>query len=276
MGERPPGEEKVNQVEDVELIDIIRVLYKWKTTIILGTLSCMLVAGIVSYFLPKVYRVSTLLEIGVLEQSGGIITKIENPLTLIEKVKGKIYDEKIRERLQINKKVYPNLKIENPKDTELIKISIESSDREQAVAVLHTLSDLILEEHFKLLHKRKEILKRQMEELDTIISELDQAKSSINKKTNPQNALNLLLISNEIKQNRRNYNDSQDRLMAMRDTKVLKKGSEPEKPIRPKKKLNVIFSGAAGMAIFIFAAFIMEYISGVKKSKFNEVNGGRQ
>jgi uncharacterized protein involved in exopolysaccharide biosynthesis len=276
MGERPPGEEKVNQVEDVELIDIIRVLYKWKTTIILGTLSCMLVAGIVSYFLPKVYRVSTLLEIGVLEQSGGIITKIENPLTLIEKVKGKIYDEKIRERLQINKKVYPNLKIENPKDTELIKISIESSDREQAVAVLHTLSDLILEEHFKLLHKRKEILKRQMEELDTIISELDQAKSSINKKTNPDNALNLLLISNEIQQNRTYYLQLQDRLKAMRDTKVLKKGSEPEKPIRPKKKLNVIFSGAAGMAIFIFAAFIMEYISGVKKSKFNEVNGGRQ
>jgi len=40
---------------EIELIDLLRVLWKWKWMIILTTFVCMLAAGVVSFMMPKIY-----------------------------------------------------------------------------------------------------------------------------------------------------------------------------------------------------------------------------
>ncbi len=217
------------QTDDVELIDIINVLYKWKKTIILGTLFCIVVAGVGSYILPNVYRIATVLEIGYIELRDGSMNQIENPVALVEKIKGKMYDEEIREILHFNSKNFPKLKIVNPRNTDLVKISIESSDRDRAVAILKALRDVILNDHseileiekimikndiqviensiklinqeketveqqLKLIQESKEQLTKQMEEVVLRISELDQDNANNSKINNPDGTLRLLLF----------------------------------------------------------------------------------
>jgi LPS O-antigen subunit length determinant protein (WzzB/FepE family) len=45
-----------NMADEINLIDYIQVLRKRKWLIILGTLFCMFVAGVVSLLMPKIYR----------------------------------------------------------------------------------------------------------------------------------------------------------------------------------------------------------------------------
>lgn len=52
---------KIQENDEVELIDLITVLCNWKKTIILGTIGLMLVTGIVSFLLPSVYRAATII-----------------------------------------------------------------------------------------------------------------------------------------------------------------------------------------------------------------------
>lgn len=317
------------QTDEIDLMDYINVLWKWKKLIIIGTLLCMLIAGIVSFLLPPIYRVNTIIEIG----TTGVV--IENPLSLLEKIKGGVYDEKIREELNIKEADYPEIKLDNPNNTALIGINIESSKRDQSQNILEAMDELILKEHSDLIRiekynfsnkikeiennlilvnqektglknqlqlnkKNKEQIKKQIEEITSKISELEREKTKVDLKANPDSTLSLLLFSNEIQENRRYFNQLQDRLnidlekeeenlksqlnaeenalnslmlqkdklnaqlVAFRDTRIVKKAGYHEKPVRPNKKQNIIMAGIAGFMVFIFIAFIMEYLKGIK------------
>jgi len=55
-----------NELDDeVELIEIIHVIWKWKFLIMACTVVCGVVAGIISYNMPKVFRVGMMLQPGV-------------------------------------------------------------------------------------------------------------------------------------------------------------------------------------------------------------------
>ncbi|MGM0454387.1 MAG: Wzz/FepE/Etk N-terminal domain-containing protein, partial [Thermodesulfobacteriota bacterium] len=61
--------------DEIELIDILRVVWKWKWLIIGGTLLCAVIAGAITYNQPKVYSVDMVLRPGVAEikEDGGYI-----------------------------------------------------------------------------------------------------------------------------------------------------------------------------------------------------------
>ncbi len=50
--------------DTIELVDYLRVIWKRKGLIIVGTLVCMVAAGVVSLRLPEIYRVKALISIG--------------------------------------------------------------------------------------------------------------------------------------------------------------------------------------------------------------------
>ena len=51
---------------EIELIDIIRIIWNWKYLIIGGTLICALATLVISSILPKTYRIKTLIQPGIL------------------------------------------------------------------------------------------------------------------------------------------------------------------------------------------------------------------
>jgi LPS O-antigen subunit length determinant protein (WzzB/FepE family) len=328
-------------VDEVELIDLINVLCDWKKTIILGTIAFMLLAGVVSYILPPVFRVATIIEIGLVEDKNNLRRLIEEPIALVEKVKGKIYDETIRTQLSIPEEDYPAIKVKNPKGTALVEATIDTPKKEEALNILKILDDLILEEHaeiirlekfdiqnriedkaneinlvnqtklsitekLKLINKSKEQLMKQSDEVSVRIAELEKEKSRMDRQANPDNTLSLLLFTNQIQENRRYYYELQDRLNiglekeerdlldqltqqdknlktlllqkerletqleAFRETRIAKKPTQGEKPVKPKKKLNVIIAGVTGFTILVFTAFFMTYLQEARKRKIAE------
>ena len=315
--------------DEIDLIDYINVLCKWKKLIIFGTLSCMLIAGIVSFLLSPVYRTNTIIEIGTAEKDGGNLLMIEDPLTLFAKIKGGAYDEKIRKELNIKESDYPEIKVNNPKSTALIEFNIESSKRDRDQKILESMDNLILKDHSDLIQiekynlsnrikeienntalvnqekqglknqlqlnkKNKDQIKKQIENIASRISDLEKEKTKVDLKANPDNTLSLLLFSNEIQENRRYFNQLQDRLnidlekeeenlknqlnakenalnslmlqkdklnaqlAAFRDTRIVKKAGYSEKSVGPKKMFNVIIGGIVGFMVLTFIAFFVE------------------
>ncbi len=89
--------------DEIQLIDYLRVIWKWKWLIILGTFVCMVVAGVVSLNMPKIYEVSMAIEpsiIGV--NKDGKFIYLDSRDNIEGKIKGGIYNRGIQEALNIN------------------------------------------------------------------------------------------------------------------------------------------------------------------------------
>ncbi len=336
---------QIDQGEDVELYDVIQVLCKRKKLIIGGTLICMLVTGIAAFVLPPVYRVSAIIEVGQIIRPGMVGIRraepIEKPGSLVEKIKGGVYDEIIREKLGLKESQYPQIKTRNPRNTPLVQISIDYSDKQNALRILEHLVEQIVKDHDEissvlkfdlentvldnqnalalidkdeastkeqlLMNKeQKNELQEQILELQRRITELERQKPLTGSKSNPGDALTLLLLSNELRETRRHLNDLQDRLRfvlpqgasalrdklnslasrkqallldneklsvhlnALRNTRIAKKPSNSEMPVRPRKGLNIVLGGLAGILGFVFLAFFLEYLQGASAARRGE------
>ena len=139
-----------------------KVLLKRKKLI----LGCFLVfaigAGVISFLLPKVYKIDTSLEVGRIEKATQFIPErlAESPTQLVGKIEGDVYGIKIREKLQIPEDEWPKIKVENPKGTNLVTRAIESSEPEKAKQILEEGDRLILADHQEIIEVRKGLLEK--------------------------------------------------------------------------------------------------------------------
>lgn len=225
------------QEEEIELIDIFRILWKRRKLILVGTLLLTIGAAGISLLLPKVYEVSTLLEPGIrpiADANGQIISEmpVVTPDALRENILGGAYDARIQKKLNIAPKDYPKIKVVTPKNTLLVKISIESSKPEQALAILNELVSLAgsdiqeklesekskigneikltqiydqsLVEKIKLVEKQTTAVTAKMQDL-----EKNRERSMASRTTD---AMSVLLYSNEIQNQQIYLNGLQEKL----------------------------------------------------------------
>jgi len=52
--------------DEIELMDYLRVIWKWKYLIVAGTLICAVAGGVISFSMPKVYSIDMLIRPGIL------------------------------------------------------------------------------------------------------------------------------------------------------------------------------------------------------------------
>lgn len=75
--------------DEIELIDLLRVIWKWKYLIMGGTLVCAIAALVISSIMPKIYRIETIIRPGTLSLGKGgknnYIDTPENIKSLIER-----------------------------------------------------------------------------------------------------------------------------------------------------------------------------------------------
>jgi capsular polysaccharide biosynthesis protein len=302
------------QEEEIELIDILRVLWKRKSLIVLGTLFCTVIAAGVGFLLPKVYEVTAIIEPGkrpISDQNGQIVNEkvVESPETIKETVVGGAYNEAIRNSLEID--FDPKIEVSIPKNTSLIEISLESSNPAQASAVLEELVSRITEE----IQTKLEIEKKQVEneirlariehqtnieKIKLLGGQIAETKGTIQALkvdrekamgSRPNDAMSVLLYSNEIQNNQIYLNDLQERyknfeeqvrqseikvenlqqkLVNIKGTKVHKAPTIPEKPVKPKKILIAALAFMLGLMGTTMLAFLLEYLKQAKPVKEDE------
>ncbi len=147
------------EMEEMDLLELWRILVKrrwWITAIVVITIAA---AGLASGFMEPVYEAST--TVMVRGQGGGGLTLQElNPLagfgggssagldTYVEILQSRAILEQVIESLGLENSVgnfRDSLTIQPISNTELLRISVESSDNEQAMATANVLVDTFLE-----------------------------------------------------------------------------------------------------------------------------------
>lgn len=286
--------------DEIEIIDILRILWKWKTFIILGTLVITLAGAGVSLLLPNVYKVSTIIEPGDINKA-----PIESAESIRENILGEAFDETIRKNLNISLEEYPEIKVTIPKNTSLVQIYTESTDPRRAVNVLNELVALItrrIEKKIEIEKKRIQneielarishgsVLERvalvegQLADTTAKIQALEHNRQkSIAAKSS--DAMSVLLYSNEIQSNQIYLNTLQDKkkdlesqvssfkiriddirlkLDQIKSTTIIKTPTVPEKPVKPKKLLIAALSFMLGMMGTTLLSFLLEYVRGTR------------
>ena len=148
-------EEREQYEDEINLMDYVKVILKRKRLILGLFFGAAIAAGVFSFILPKVYKIDTSLEIG---QIAGAV--MESPGQVVEKIDGDVYGIFVREKLKIPEIEYPKIKVENPKNTRLVKVAIESSKPEKAKNILEEVNNLILDEHQEIIEIQKGLLEK--------------------------------------------------------------------------------------------------------------------
>jgi len=282
----------------VELMDYIKVFWKRKWLIIIPTLICVLIVGVISFLLPLVWEIDLIiLPSHVLYQTKEaefVEFTFDAPQKIAWQINQGQYERIISNELKINLRELPDIKAENLKDTKLVRAFIREKNIEKAKLILSTLfihlkksldEKPILEK--ERASKKREILKSRIEGLET---ELDLVKKRVeflesaqreNLKKGARNEgeiLGNLLYSNEILLGLRYYDELDEllnkkkidemeeerRFKGIELTKIIKEPTSSIAPVAPKKKFNIITTGIISLFVFSMLALFLDYLKNQK------------
>jgi uncharacterized protein involved in exopolysaccharide biosynthesis len=230
---------RYNADDEINLIDLFLIVWKRKWMIVVVTLLVTVIAAGGSLVLPEVYEVTAMLELAK-DTEGNLV---ESPQTIREIIEAGSFDKAIAKNLNMTLTEIPELKVRTPHDTDLVKISVESFEREHAVLVVgEVLSNITAHIQKKLDPKIKETQNRMtvmqlddalfVEQIELIniktaqirnkVADLEKERKEAKAKTG-DDAMAVLLYSNEI-QNQQNYAHELQGQLA--DIKIKKKQIE--------------------------------------------------
>jgi capsular polysaccharide biosynthesis protein len=136
-------EQNTQEQEEVDLIEYLNVLWKRRWLIIVPTALLALVTGVVSFLLPPVWEVDALIQPSkfFVQSAAGTFTEIIviDPKQLAGQINQRSYERLINAQLNLDPRKFPIVKAENPKDTKLVKVSIQTGEAEKAQAILNNL-----------------------------------------------------------------------------------------------------------------------------------------
>ena len=143
--------------DTIELIDLLRVVWKWKWFIIAFSVLCAIGAGIISFSMAKVYEVSMILEPGVIDiDPNGKPIYLDSPSNIESKIDSHAYNTRILDKLQADpKELGLGLKTTLPKDANTLKISLDTDDTNKSIEALSILFHELVKEYKHYIDSRK-------------------------------------------------------------------------------------------------------------------------
>ncbi len=158
--------------DEINLMDYIQVIKKRKWLIIIGTLLCMVVAGIVSFLLPKIYEAKTYLMVTSPKYQVEFATK-EGPrisTPIFENVSAETFSKMILNehtaKTVVTKlgltnpgheytvtKILKQVKIEYPRNTNLILLKVQDTSKDRAAQIANEWSSTFIERNEEVTSK---------------------------------------------------------------------------------------------------------------------------
>ncbi len=276
------------QEEEIDLREYINVLLKRKGIIILIFLVAVITAAIVSYFaLSPVYQSSTVFSIALIDNRPptSFVAQIENNIPVIniheslEIINSNLALDEVIKRMGLNissDQLRTWIEVENLKDTNFIKVSVEADSAEKAKELAENIVEVFIEKNqnkytdkIKLIEERIKILEQGVAEFEKSIQEIENATKKIAVSKDLSEAeryfqTSLLLNSSSNERNLYNnliyqINTLQERLNNCQDFGIINYAQLPTAPIKSNIKLNILIAGVLGLFVGIFAAFFLEF-----------------
>ncbi len=246
--------------DEIDLRDYINIILKRKIGIIAVFLVAIIVAGVVSVFLPKTFESTAIIKIGkvqekILETVDEINAVFSSETTLNE------INQKL-ELLPEEKITSKNFKTSLIGKSNLLEIKGFAETPEKALAVVNAVGEILLERHQKLFTSVQENFDAEIARLNHDIA---QYETEINSRLNTQSEAQGLITQSYI-----------NLLSKTKEQKVLKEYKKiyqtipstieipsvlPKSKVSPNIKQNIIIAGILGLFIGIFYAFGAEYFS---------------
>jgi len=160
--------------DEIELIDILRVIWKWKFRILAGTLFFALLVGIISFNMTEVYQIDMVLRPGILRiDQGGKNTYIDTPENIQALIETGAFTKEILENIRnSDDNAAPkllNFRLTKPRYSDALKISYETTNVEQGIDILSHLSRLLLLKYEELVRYFKTEYDTQIKQKQTDI-----------------------------------------------------------------------------------------------------------
>lgn len=157
--------------DEVEFIDILKIFWRWRRSIVAGTLLCVLVTGVISALLPKIYRISMVIRPGIIginkDTDNVYIDSTENIKALI---KAGTFDSRILKAFSAS---YPknnigkiNWSLSSEANTNTILVSYDTDHIEQGIFLLNSLYKNLVIYYEKEVTKHKKKYELKIEEIN--------------------------------------------------------------------------------------------------------------
>ncbi|MDY0213260.1 MAG: Wzz/FepE/Etk N-terminal domain-containing protein [Desulfuromonadaceae bacterium] len=290
--------------DEIDLVDLFLVLWRRKVMIVAITILATFAGVGVSLYLPEVYEVKTIIE-PAKDAEGNMVRRAE---VIRESIAGGAYNEFLNQKYTVPGNDIPKFNVSVPKNTDLVIASMETQNPELAVKILQKTVALIsadIQEELDLKIQETQnrisrlklkdqqlgntiaLLESQMVDVKSIVKELTLGKGKAMASPR-EDAMAVLLYSNEIKNQQTYLNNLQEKLIniqtqkqqiqydiddvrikleGIKSTKVHKVASVPKNPIKPKKPLIVALSLILGFMGSIFLAFGAEFMTKVRQQQ---------
>ncbi|MCF8084308.1 MAG: hypothetical protein K9M96_14555 [Deltaproteobacteria bacterium] len=174
--------------DEIELMDLLKVIWKWKYLILAGTLLCAVGAALISLNMTRVYRVDMSVSPGILrineDGTNVYIDSIQNIRTLIE---AGTFDGQILQNLNMpegrSRPESLGLKVETPKGLNAVRVSYETPYPQLGIQVLSDLNDLLRQRYLTVVmyHKKAFDMKQEQKvnELENLDNKIANNKAQI-------------------------------------------------------------------------------------------------
>lgn len=187
--------EEEKEFESVNLMEYVAIAWKRRWQIIIPTVVLAVLAGVYSFFLPKIWAVDAIIipsKFMVQTQTGEFkVVLVAEPKQIASQITEGSYNSLIAAGLNIPEREFPAIKAENLRDTNLVRVSVREKDPQKGKQILAALFN-----HLKSDFDRKIDV-----EVNSLNTQVEQAKNKIldleNEIKTRENAI--LTSQNEIK-----------------------------------------------------------------------------
>jgi len=184
------NQSRLNTENEIELMDLLVVLWKRKWLIVIGTLVCAITAGIVAFNMPKIYEVSSSIEMGKVDSGF-----VEESPVISRKIKSISSREKIAQELsvpieEIGGEDFLKISSESSKNFLIITTKIETDKPNQGIKILEIINQDILKDHQKKVEEAKKELSDKIALNQTKIKDTEAQIESLKKELADKIALN--------------------------------------------------------------------------------------
>jgi len=284
----------MGEEDSIELIDYLKIVWKYRYFIIVGVIFCSAVAGIWTFNLQKLYQVSTILMANPKDETIFPSTIAANPedetifpSTIAANINGGMFNGQLREKLKESLKTYtvPNFsfKASNPQNSNMIKITYETADIKMGETILEFLNGAIIEMYQKRADKVKHLFLLEEESRNNIKNRIDAISNQVklidnainqendNKRLGVKDLSVLILLrsslTDSLLQQEHLVLEAEKRLEQLRisyeeggPVKIIQKPISSLGPVKPKIKLNILLAGVVGLFLSVLLAFFLEYL----------------
>lgn len=302
-----PVKSQTNIPEDeIELIDLLRVIWKWRYLVIIGTAVSALAAVAISFNIQPIYQAKMVLKPGIYKVGSDgkrdYLDSVEEIKTLIEdELLFKVLDHS-KNQMKTGSISSKAFKITANKNSNTLRILYESKNREESIENLNFLSNMLSERYesrlkflqgeyeYKLMTKRRQ-LEFRIDEEKFITSKLRDIQKRLDRNT-PENEPNTLLdyasiigkiaelkqkhakVDLQISLDKKNIADLEKEMIGKQAIIVVQPATASHNPIKPKKKRIVLLAALTGIFVMVFLSLIIEYITkNIKKRNYAKTDG---